>query len=1177
MRIRALKIADRRFLTGLISILVSIALTSNAAIRPPGNEQVSGPGIEELARNLPLHFIENVGQADERVAFYVHGLKTSLFLTQEGLVLRLSDPEEPSPDAWVVRQDFVGARSVLPRGQDQTNTTISYFRGPKSQWKTGLKTYNQVTYEDLWPGIDLSYFGHVNELKHSFVVRPGADPTKIRIRLRGATKTAVAGNGSLVTTTPLGEIIDATPFVYQMIDGSRVEIPAEYDLTVGSDSTDIEYGFILGEYDSDSELIVDPATIVYCGFVGGSTTEQGYGIAVDDSGSAYIAGVSYSSETTFPVEVGPDTTYGGSGDAFVAKLTADGTDLMWAGYVGGANSDTAKDIAVDTFGNVYITGYTEGGSFPTKVGPDLWHNGLPWDAFVTKILSDGSDLVYSGYIGGTNRDYGEAIAVDGSGSAYIVGRVHSSSANFPVSAGGFDPTFNGGTYDAWVAKVSVDGSSLEYAGYIGGDQLDGAHAVAVDTTGSAYVAGYTRSGEATFPELVGPDLTYNGGKDAFIAKVSADGSQLDYAGYIGGAADDHAYGVDVDTAGAAYVVGYTASDESTFPESIGPDLTHNGSWDAFIVKVKDDGTALDYGGFIGGSSTEIALRVAVDSFGNAYLVGPTQSQADFPVIDGPGGSFNGGTDDGFIARVRNDGAVLDYAGFIGGSGGFYEYARGVAVDDSGDAYVVGETYSNQGSFPVSIGPDLEHNGGSDAYVAKVTFCGNSTTLTEDTWSLISLPCDPDSSSNTVADIFGDDGLGAYGTDWAMLERDEVGDTYVLLDETDTLAQGAGYWIKVLVGDHTLDETGDRTDTSSDFHIGLIDAPSPGRWNMVGHPHTFPVSWGDVKVMDGDPPNTVYSLSEAAAGSFIEGRWMYKYNGSAYQTYHPDVGSPTLDLFDGFWVRALDSATLLIPSSEATERAVDVDHSDRWWIRLGVTGDGLDDPENYLGRMQSASDGEGEYDLPELEPFAAPFLTAVFPHPGWSGDRWAYTADFRHRRPGAGGQWDLEIRSDQSREITLTWMLDGVEPDILDRSILVDLESGTEVRPATASSYSTSMVSGTHRFVWRVNSLPQVNAGPDRIAGAGQPLAIVASFHDEDPADNHTSAIDWGDGTVDHGVAADGTIEAIHTYESAGDYSVVVCVEDQLEGHGCDGMDATVFEVLFADDFESGTTAAWSGE
>ncbi len=414
-----------------------------------------------------------------------------------------------------------------------------------------------------------------------------------------------------------------------------------------------------GDYSDTFVAKVNAAgtALLYCGFIGGSAWDGGYGIAVDVLGNAYITGKTLSSEATFPVIMGPDMSFNGSDDAFVAKVNAAGTALVYCGYVGGSNEDDGAGIAIDGSGNAYIIGSTKSpeATFPVVGGPDLTFNGLGYygDAFVAKVNAAGSGLVYCGYIGGFGVDAGRGIAVDGAGNAYVTGYTFPSVVDaFPVTVGP-DLSLNGG-YDAFVAKVNASGSAFVYCGYIGGSGSDNGKGIAVDESGCAYVTGSTYSTEATFPVIAGPGLVHRGFNDAFVAKVNAAGTELVYCGYVGGSYDDYGGGIAVDKSGNAYVTGSTDSTEATFPVTVGPDLSLNGGTDAFVAKVKAAGTALVYCGYIGGSSSDHGLGIAVDGSANAYVTGITSStEATFPATVGPDLTYNDTNrfEDAFVAKV----------------------------------------------------------------------------------------------------------------------------------------------------------------------------------------------------------------------------------------------------------------------------------------------------------------------------------------------------------------------------------------------------------------------------------------------------------------------------------------------------------------------------------------------
>jgi hypothetical protein len=350
----------------------------------------------------------------------------------------------------------------------------------------------------------------------------------------------------------------------------------------------------------------------------------------------------------------------------VLRLNANGTQLLYSGFIGGTGTDAGHSIALGPGGAAYVTGSTDSDqtTFPVKIGPDLTYNGGFVDAFVAKVRADGTALVYAGYIGGGNEDQGIGVAVDSIGGAYVTGLTNSNAATFPVLVGP-DLTYNGGAADAFVAKVRPTGTLLEYAGYIGGERNDEGHDVAVDPSGAAYITGETLSTEASFPVLVGPDLTYNGGfSDAFVAKVDAAGTALVSAGYIGGLREDSGTGIVVDDAGQAYVVGFTESGQATFPDGNGfgalggPDRTYNGERDAFAAKVNAAGTTLLFATYIGGHEYDVGYGIDIDDDGNAYVVGHTQSpEITFPdgngfgALPGPDQTFNNGTYDAFVVKI----------------------------------------------------------------------------------------------------------------------------------------------------------------------------------------------------------------------------------------------------------------------------------------------------------------------------------------------------------------------------------------------------------------------------------------------------------------------------------------------------------------------------------------------
>jgi hypothetical protein len=718
-------------------MLIILCLTAFVTVALPCSAQIDqgvSPTVhqETAYGQLPLYFVENRGQLDARVGYCVQGRDKTLYFTSVGITFALTVPAEGEnvPDArplagpeafsqrWIVKLDFLEANpNVQPVGRGETDAVISHFTGSPEAWKMGLRTYSRVVYPDLWPGIDLEFSGTVSELKYQFIVKPGADPGMIRLAYSGATAVEVNEAGQLEASTPVGSFHDAVPYAYQEVDEKRVEVAATYTLDEAKGET-WTYGFDVGVYDPTLPLVLDPAVLLYCGYVGGSGGDYGEDIAVDDAGNAYVTGYTGSTGASFPVTVGPDTTYTGSGDVFVAKVNASGSALLYCGYIGGSGFDVGCGIDVDTWGNAYVTGYTDSteASFPVTVGPGTTYNGSR-DGFVAKVNTTGTALLYCGYVGGSGDDLGLGIAVDDLGNAYVSGYSGSTEVSFPVTVGP-GTTHSGGVYDAFVAKVNTSGTALLYCGYVGGSSSDMAYGIDVDTWGNAYVTGSTNSTEASFPVTVGPDTTHNGNSDAFVAKVNAAGTGLVYCGYVGGSGGDYGEDIAVDDWGNAYVIGFTFSGEASFPVTVGPDTTYNGSTDSFVAKVNAAGTGLVYCGYIGGGGYDIGHDIAVDDWGNAYVTGYTPStEASFPVTVGPDLTHNGDFD-AFVAKVNATGAALVYCGYVGGNS--IDQGHGIAVDTRGNAYVTGYTRSTEASFPVAVGPDLTHNYGlDDAFVAKI--------------------------------------------------------------------------------------------------------------------------------------------------------------------------------------------------------------------------------------------------------------------------------------------------------------------------------------------------------------------------------------------------------------------------------------------------------------------------
>jgi Beta-propeller repeat len=449
--------------------------------------------------------------------------------------------------------------------------------------------------------------------------------------------------------------------------------------------------------------------LAYSTYLGGSDSEHALGIAVDAAGSAYLTGDTGSAD--FPTVPGAlDTSYNGTGDAFVTKLAPNGASLVYSTYLGGRGADGGLGIAVDGAGSAYLTGYTGSADFPTTPGAlDTSFNGFD-DAFVTKLASNGAKLLYSTYLGGSDgNDIGYGIAIGAADSAYVTG--YTSSANFPTTPGAFDTSLN--SFDAFVTKLAPDGRSLAYSTYLGGSATDLGFGIAVDAARSAYVTGETVSLDfPTTPGAFGSSLDL--AQDAFVTKLAPNGASLVYSSYLGGSSYDNGVGVAVDAAGSAYLTGQTQSVD--FPTTPGAFDTSADGADEFVTKLAPDGASLVYSTYLGGGGGEYSFGIAVDGAGSAYVTGQTSSD-NFPTTPGALSSSLDGPTDAFATKLVPSGASLAYSTYLGGSS-FDGGGGAIAVDAAGSAYVTGQTQSVD--FPTTPGAfDTSLNGCCDAFVTKL--------------------------------------------------------------------------------------------------------------------------------------------------------------------------------------------------------------------------------------------------------------------------------------------------------------------------------------------------------------------------------------------------------------------------------------------------------------------------
>ncbi|MCX6831735.1 MAG: SBBP repeat-containing protein, partial [candidate division Zixibacteria bacterium] len=627
-----------------------------------------------------------------------------------------NDMEPDSVEQLVLTAKFLGANpnpEVFAEGLMEYK--CNYFLGnDPSKWRTDVPNFEAVTLRDIYPGIDLKYSGDgIGQASYEFVVAPGADIAQIKVPYEGAEETSLDSDGRMVVTTKWGDMIAAiksptngvlsgTGSFSQLSEktigfeadrSTRLTTDGASRQALGTLSVGLAYSTYLGggNFDRGDGIAVDGSgyayvtgytyssnfptlnpyqtdqgyddvfvtklsssgALIYSTYLGGGNGDGGFGIAVDGSGNAYVAG--WTSSSNFPT-LNPYQTDQGDVDVFVTKLSSTGNSLIYSTYLGGGSYDYGYGIAVDGSGNAYVTGLTVSSDFPTQNPYQGTFQGA-YDVFVTKLSSSGNSLIYSTYLGGGSDELGDDIAVDDSGNAYVTGLTVSS--DFPTQ-NPYQTTYQG-AFDAFVTKLSSVGNSLIYSTYLGGGDYDYGNAIAVDGSGHAYVTGETSS--TNFPTL-NPYQTDQGAEDVFVTKLSSSGNSLIYSTYLGGGNYDVGWGIGVDGSGYAYVTGYTSS--SDFP-TLNPYQTDQGVEDVFVTKFSSSGNSLIYSTYLGGGDGDAGYGIAVDGGGYAYVTGWTGS-SNFPTLNPYQPTYQGGVDDGdaFVTKLSGCAADADCDGIADG-------------------------------------------------------------------------------------------------------------------------------------------------------------------------------------------------------------------------------------------------------------------------------------------------------------------------------------------------------------------------------------------------------------------------------------------------------------------------------------------------------------------------------
>jgi hypothetical protein len=639
-------------------------------------------------RSLPLRF-----EARSDRAFSARGVA----VTTRGISLL-------GRSAVPLRVRLLGGAIRSLEGSDRLPGSTNYLVGADpAAWRTGISAYGSVCCEEVYPGVALAVCGAGGGLEYDFLLAARADPAVIAVGFDGVERVILDDGGNLLLETAGGTVRQRRPHAFQ--DGRAVACRYRLD---GRRRVRFE----LGPYDRERPLVIDPE-LVYSTYLGGAGFDAGRAIAVDAEGNAYVTGGCGPGVAATPGAYQPASV--GDADAFVAKFRPDGR-LAYFTYLGGSAIDTGLGIAVGSDGGACVTGATTSPDFPGPVGG---RGRERFDAFVVKLDADGTDLVHSTILGGTDSDRGIGIAVDAAGSVYVTG--DTASPDFPTTPGCLQPAGARGT-DAFVARLDAAGQVV-YATRLGGTGDDQGLAIAVGATGSPSVTGATASDD--FPTTSGcVQGARSGSFDAFVAKLNRSGAQLVYSTYLGGGDTDAGRGIALRD-GNVYLAGDTGSEDfPTTRDCLQPET--GGGNDAFVAQLDPEGR-LVYSTYLGGSAYDRAFGIGVDAEGAAYAAGVTDSH-DFPTTPAAIQPQKAASFDGFVAKIAPDGATLLSSTFLGGTGrppeagdrlaqyGF-DACFGIGVDGEGNAYVTGDTSSDD--FPTAAACQPERGGGYDALIAKL--------------------------------------------------------------------------------------------------------------------------------------------------------------------------------------------------------------------------------------------------------------------------------------------------------------------------------------------------------------------------------------------------------------------------------------------------------------------------
>lgn len=788
------------------------------------------------AADVPVAFVENHGQTNPSVNYICSGKSFRAWFEDRRVTLQLGNT--------VTRITFEGSSTPIIAPLHAIGATANYLVGnDPSRWQTGLPLFDAIRYTSLWPGVELTFASAgSNRLKAEYVVQPGADLGRIRLRIEGDARIGADG------TVSIGQNPDdpqpGAPGFYQSVHGRRVKLNGRFaQLPDGSVGVEVE------GYDASQAFFIDPS-ILFSGYFGGSVEDNITAVAIDSANNVVVAG--WTASPDLPASNGAQKQYGGGVDAFVASFLPNGGGLNYCTWLGGSGDDRAFALAIDGARNVYITGWTSSTDFPVLGGFQSHLKGTR-DAFVTKLAATGNAFIYSTYLGGSAVDAGYAIGLDATNDAVIVG--DSTSSDLPVSSNAYQKKL-AGAQDVFVAKVSAQGNSLVFLTYVGGSGIDHGSCLSVGSGGAYYFGGYTLS--TNFPVAQAFQPKSGGGQDGFYGKLSADGSTLVFSSYLGGSGADQINGIFRDSVGHIVVAGTTSS--PNFPVTPGAfQTTFGGETDGFITRFQTN-LQLAESTFVGGSLSDGITAIAQDFHGVPYVTGYTNSP-DFPV-QLPLQAANAGGLDAFVVKMNPALSAMTFGTYLGGSGN--DGGNAIAVDFETSIIVGGQTGS--ADFPVAGNLPGSSSEVLSSFITKIApsftigvawGSQGALTVTTDPWHIAADPQSTNFGLATDLPVVGDwdgtgrkrigifrngtwildmDGSGAIDSNSKTVSFGQAGDIPVVGDWLGTGRIALGLFRQ---GTFILDQSGHLTgiptgQSDATFPFGQAgDVPVAADWNHSG--------------------------------------------------------------------------------------------------------------------------------------------------------------------------------------------------------------------------------------------------------------------------------------------------------------------------------------------------------